>query len=95
MTPNEPNECYGLNLTANERIASARIPKQPKPLHRTFYQTIGATTNRETDRWNIRHNRIHRITGRTDKANKIKRQVKSIRLRHYVDRTISHFLRSK
>lgn len=92
MTPTEPNktdETYELI----DRIAESKKGRQPRPLHPTFYSTLGSTTNREQERHAIRHSKKHRITCRTDKANRIKRQVKTIRMRNSVDKTISQILK--
>lgn len=78
----------------NEQIVTPTpIPKEPRPLHWTFYRAGGATTNREQDRWAIRHHKKHRISGRSKKFNDIKRKVKSIRMRQSVAVTVAKFTR--
>jgi hypothetical protein len=82
------NQCY---------VHNAALPpkRPPRPLHRTFFQTIGSTRNRETERWECRHYRDHRVTCNSEVFNKVKRQVKTIRMRQSVTDTVNHFVKNK
>lgn len=87
VTPTEPNK-IDATYKLIDRIEESKKSRQPRPLHPSFYRTIGSTTNREQDRHAIRHHKKHRISCRTDKENRIKRQVKSIRMRQSIGDTI-------